>query len=122
MRIAVAAETGADLEGPICRHFGQAGHFVLVDCEDGLIQHSESVPNPFFGEHKHGQIPRFLQKAGVDAVLSGGMGAGAIKMFGRLGITPVTGAQGSVRETVELFLAGSLAGSAPCADSVTHHH
>lgn len=122
MRIAVAAETGTGLDGPICSHFGQAGHFVLVDCEDGFIQQSTSLPNPFAGAHKHGQIPRFLHEAGADAVLTGGMGSGAIKMFGRLGMTPVTGATGSVRETVELFLAGSLTGSAPCADSVAHHH
>ena len=122
MRIAVAAENGSGLEGPTCQHFGHAGHFVLVDCEGGVIQHSKSLPNPFAAEHQPGQIPQFLHEQGVDAVLSGGMGARAIDLFRRWGVDPVTGAQGSVRDSVELFLAGSLAESAPCADSVAHGH
>ena len=88
MRIAIAAETDHGLDGPTSSHFGQAAHFVLVDCEGGQIMDSRSVPNPFAGAHKHGQIPRFLKQEGIDAVLSGGMGAGAIAMFQRLGVTP----------------------------------
>ncbi len=122
MRIAIAAETDHGLDGPTSSHFGQAAHFVLIDCEGGQIMDSRSVPNPFAGAHKHGQIPRFLKQEGIDAVLSGGMGAGAITMFQRLGVTPVTGASGTVREAIERHLAGSLTGAAPCADSVSHHH
>jgi len=122
MRIAVAADAGGGLDGPICPHFGKAREFILVDCTDGAIERWRSVENPFADGHRHGEIPLFLHEAGVHSVLSGGMGAGAITMFQRLGMTPVTGAHGSVQHSVELYLSGALGAAAPCADSVAHRH
>jgi predicted Fe-Mo cluster-binding NifX family protein len=121
MLIAVAAESDQGLDAPVSPHFGQAPVFALVDCHAGRIVDARPLANPYLGEHRHGQIPQLLADAQAQAVLSGGMGAGAIRMFVRLGITPATGAAGSVREAVEEYLRGHLSTASPCADSVAHH-
>jgi predicted Fe-Mo cluster-binding NifX family protein len=55
-------------------------------------------------------------------MLSGGMGGRAVAFFQQYGIQPVTGALGTVRQSVELFLSGQLTGTAPCPESVEHGH
>lgn len=121
MLVAVAAGSDQGLDAPVSQHFGQASAFALVECLEGRIVGARSLPNPYLGEHRHGEIPRLLADAQAQVVLSGGMGAGAIRMFVRLGITPATGATGSVSEAVEEYLAGRLVDAQPCADSTAHH-
>jgi hypothetical protein len=40
--------------------------------------------------------------------------------FEQFGIQPVTGAAGTVRQSLERFLGGALEGAAPCRESVEH--
>ena len=53
---------------------------------------------------------------------SPGMGRRAIMFFQQYGIEGVTGAYGSVRQSVESYLGGQLTGAEPCKESQQHHH
>jgi predicted Fe-Mo cluster-binding NifX family protein len=55
-------------------------------------------------------------------MISGGMGGRAIEFFRNYKIGVSTGAAGTVRQTLERYLAGELNEAAPCAESVAHGH
>jgi hypothetical protein len=55
-------------------------------------------------------------------MLTGGMGGRAIMFFQQFGIEGVTGAYGTVRQSVERYLGGQLKGAAPCKESEEHGH
>jgi predicted Fe-Mo cluster-binding NifX family protein len=55
-------------------------------------------------------------------MLTGGMGGRAIMFFQQFGIEGVTGAYGTVRQSVERDLGGQLKGAAPCKESEEHGH
>jgi len=55
-------------------------------------------------------------------MLSGGMGGRAVTFFRQYGIEPVTGAAGTVGQSIAKYLSGALTGTAPCDESVDHGH
>jgi predicted Fe-Mo cluster-binding NifX family protein len=122
MRIAVSADNKNGLESVISPHFGRCPHFVLVDLDDHDVREVREVDNPYFGHHQPGQVPAFIHSLGADVMLSGGMGGRAIMFFQQFGIEGVTGAYGSVRQSVERYLGGQLKGAAPCKESEEHGH
>jgi predicted Fe-Mo cluster-binding NifX family protein len=117
MRIAVSTETNAGLDAPVAGHFGRCPFYALVDLQDGQISSVQTVANPYFPEHAPGVIPQFIHSQGAHVMLTGGMGYRAVNFFEQFGIQPVTGASGTVRQTLEAFLNGQLAGAAPCHES-----
>ncbi|MGC8780248.1 MAG: NifB/NifX family molybdenum-iron cluster-binding protein [Anaerolineae bacterium] len=122
MRIAVSTETNAGLDAPVAGHFGRCPFFTLIDLEGEQVQAVQVVANPFFPNHEPGQVPAFIYRQGVQAMVTGGMGSRAAAFFEQYGIRPVTGAAGTVRQAVEAFWRGELGGWAPCSDSVAHGH
>ncbi len=122
MRIAVSADNSDGLESIVSPHFGRCPYFVLVDVLGQEVQGVASLENPYYGAHQPGQVPAFISSQGVNVMLTGGMGQRAIMFFDQFGIQPVTGAAGSVRQSLERFLGGALQGAAPCRESVSHAH
>jgi predicted Fe-Mo cluster-binding NifX family protein len=116
MLIAVSAETDAGLDAPVAGHFGHSPYFTLVEVtpEGGEIGSTRTVANPHYPNHEPGAIPAFIHSQGVQLMLIGGMGAHATGFFQQYGIQPVTGAEGTVRQAVEAFMQGRIAGHAPC--------
>jgi predicted Fe-Mo cluster-binding NifX family protein len=53
-------------------------------------------------------VPEFIQSHGADVMLSGGMGRRAISFFEQYGIQVGTGANGTVRTTLENYFGGQL--------------
>jgi predicted Fe-Mo cluster-binding NifX family protein len=122
MRIAVSANENNGLDSAIGAHFGRCPYFVLVDVEGEAVTAVQTIDNPYYSQHQPGQVPGFIQSQKADVMLSGGMGGRAVTFFQQYGIEPVTGASGTVRQSVESFLGGQLTGTAPCAESVEHGH
>ncbi|MCL6431519.1 MAG: NifB/NifX family molybdenum-iron cluster-binding protein [Anaerolineae bacterium] len=122
MRIAVSADDARGLDAAVSPHFGRCPYYVLVDVDEGRISSTRVVANPFYGQHRPGQVPAFIQSQGADVMLTGGMGARAMSFFEECGIEAVTGAAGSVRHALEDYLAGRLRGAAACGESVEHGH
>jgi predicted Fe-Mo cluster-binding NifX family protein len=122
MRIAISSSENKGLDSAIGAHFGRCAYFVLVDVEEGEVQAVQTIDNPYYRQHQPGQVPGFIRTQDADVMLSGGMGGRAVTFFQQYGIQPVTGAAGTVRQSVERYLSGELTGTAPCAESVEHGH
>ena len=69
MKIAVTYENGQ-----VFQHFGHCEQFKLYDAADGAVTSSQVVSAVGSG---HGALAGFLQSHGVDALICGGIGAGA---------------------------------------------
>ncbi|MFP3895849.1 MAG: NifB/NifX family molybdenum-iron cluster-binding protein [Anaerolineales bacterium] len=122
MRIAISADDKNGLDSTISPHFGRCPYFIIVDVENHDIEQVLQVENPYYGAHRPGQVPEFIEEQGADVMLTGGMGARALQIFSQYGIEPVTGAMGTVRMSLEQYLGGELEGATSCATSQTHEH
>jgi Mrp family chromosome partitioning ATPase/predicted Fe-Mo cluster-binding NifX family protein len=110
MKIAVASENKM-----VTEHFGHCEGFMIFDTENGKIVKSELIPNP---GHKPGFLPNFLHDKGVNVIISGGMGGGAIEIFNEKNIEVITGAKGNAEDAVINYLKGELKSTG----SVCHEH
>ncbi len=122
MRIAISADSDRGLESVVSPHFGRCPYFVLVDLEGREVKEVQNIANPFYGNHRPGQVPGFIHQQGANVMLTGGMGSRAIAFFQQYGIEAITGAYGTIRTALEQYLSGELRGAAPCAESVEHGH
>jgi predicted Fe-Mo cluster-binding NifX family protein len=122
MRVVVSADSKNGLDSVVSPHFGRCPHFVLVDLDDHDVREVHEVDNPYFGRHQPGQVPAFISSLGANVMLTGGMGGRAIMFFEQFGIEGVTGAYGTVRQSLERYLGGELRGAAPCKESQEHGH
>ncbi len=113
MKIAVASEKTI-----VAGHFGHCENFNIYDTENGKIVKEESIPNP---GHKPGFLPNFLNDMGVNVIISGGMGGGAIDIFNEKGIEVIVGATGDSKTAVENYLAGNLKSTGSVCDKHEHH-
>lgn len=110
MKIAVASD-GTQVSG----HFGHCEAFHIFETDAGQVLREERVANP---GHRPGFLPQFLHEQGVNVIVSGGMGGGAVDLFRENGIEVVTGAAGEAREVVSMYLQGQLKSNG----SVCHEH
>lgn len=122
MRIVVTADNKQGLDSIVSPHFGRCPHYIVVDVEGHNVTGIQEVDSPFYGHHEPGQVPGFIHSLGTDVMLAGGMGGRAIMFFEQYGIEGVTGAYGTVRQSVERYLGGQLKGAAPCKESQEHGH
>ncbi|MCR5665206.1 MAG: NifB/NifX family molybdenum-iron cluster-binding protein [Eubacterium sp.] len=99
----------------IWAHFGHCENFMIYDEEGGKIVGEESVANP---GHRPGFLPNFLADRGVNVMISGGMGGGAVDIFNSRNVEVILGAQGDAREAVEAYLRGELKSTG----SICHEH
>ncbi|MDD4842900.1 MAG: NifB/NifX family molybdenum-iron cluster-binding protein [Anaerotignum sp.] len=110
MKIAVAC-----MGGLVAQHFGHCESFNLFDTENGKITEAKKVANP---GHKPGFLPNFLGDLGVEIIISGGMGGGAVEIFNERNIEVIVGAEGDAKQAVESYLKGELKSTG----SVCHDH
>jgi predicted Fe-Mo cluster-binding NifX family protein len=122
MRIAISVENNGGMDATICGHFGHSPFFALVDLAGRHVTALQTVPNPHHPQHMPGAIPLFIHGQGAEVMLTGSMGARAISFFQQSGVQPVTGANGTVRQAIEQYLSGQLAGTTPCRESASHCH
>jgi predicted Fe-Mo cluster-binding NifX family protein len=112
--VAVASEDDRGLSAEVAMHFGRCPFYTLVEVEEGRTLTSRTVPNPHFGQHQPGVMPRFIHGLGAQVILAGGMGPRALQLFQGFGMDVVTGAIGRVDKVVEAYLNGSISGIVPC--------
>jgi len=122
MRIAVSADNNNGLDSVVSPHFGRCPHFVLVDVAGQEIERVSAIDNPYYGRHEPGQVPAFIHSYDVDVMLTGGMGGRAVAFFRQFDVEPVTGAAGTVRQSLERYLGGTLRGAEGCRESHEHGH
>lgn len=100
MKISVAC-MGRQVGG----HFGHCENFTIFEAEGDKITSENSIPNP---GHRPGFLPNFLGDRGVEVIIAGGMGGGAVDIFNGRGIEVIVGAEGDARAAVESYLRGEL--------------
>jgi predicted Fe-Mo cluster-binding NifX family protein len=122
MRVAISADSREGLDSVVSPHFGRCPYFVLVDLDGQSVTAVDAMDNPFYAQHQPGQVPGFIHQQGANVMLTGGMGGRAISFFEQYGIEAVTGASGTVRHALNVFLGGGLTGAAPCLESQQHGH
>ena len=113
MKIAVTYDNGN-----VFGHFGHTEEFKIYDVEDGKVVGSEVVPTNGSG---HGALAGFLKERGVDTLICGGIGGGAIAALAEAEIAVYGGVTGNADKAVETFLSGSLAYD-PNAKCSGHEH
>ena len=100
MKIAVTYE-----DGQIFQHFGHTKQFKIYDTADGKVTQAAVMDTDGAG---HSALAEFLQKAGVSALICGGIGGGARTALEGLGIVIYGGVAGEADRAVEALLAGNL--------------
>lgn len=113
MKIAVASE-----KEMVTSHFGHCENFNIYEAEGSKIVKSESIQNP---GHRPGFLPNFLNDMGVNVIISGGMGQGAVEIFNEKGIEVITGAEGKAKKAAEDYLKGSLKSTGSICNEHQHH-
>ena len=108
MRVATTYDNGN-----IFMHFGRSEQFKIYDIQDGKVLNEQVVGT---GGTGHGALAGLLANGGVDTLICGGIGGGAINALTQAGITVYAGAQGNCDACVEALIAGTLAqtGEATC--------
>ncbi len=117
MRIAFSCDDDRGLDAIMAYHFGRCPYFVLVDVDGNEIARVQSIPNPYYGRHAPGVVPKFIHDQGAEVMITGGMGSRAVAFFEQFGVQVVTGGAGSVRQVLERYLHGELSGAEPCGQS-----
>ena len=107
--------------GEIFQHFGHTQQFKVYEVEDGKIVASQIIGSNGAG---HGALAGLLSQGGIDVLICGGVGGGAINALGQAGIEVYAGAAGSPDAAVEALLTGALpkVGEATCHSNHAHSH
>lgn len=119
MKIAFPTEQDNGLKSQVYGHFGSAGYFIIVDTDSDaheVISNSNRV-------HEHGQCQPLaaLGQNTVDAVVVGGIGAGALYKLNSGGVKVYRAVEGSVRENLSLIKSGNLPIFDPGQTCQGHH-
>lgn len=100
MKIAVTYENGM-----VFGHFGHTAEFKIFEVVDGKVVSSKVVDTNGSG---HGALAGFLMQRGVDTLICGGIGGGAINALSNAGIKVYGGVSGDVDTAVNDFILGRL--------------
>jgi len=101
MKLCFPVESDKGLESKVYGHFGTAPVFIVIDTETNT---SETINNQDLG-HVHGMCNPIKALNGkiVDAVIVGGIGAGAINKLHAMGIKVYRACEGTARDNMDSF-------------------
>ena len=106
MKVCFAVQENEGFESTVYNHFGSAPLFIMVDTDsDGA-----TVVDNKDKDHVHGACNPIMAIGGsdIDAVVVGGIGAGAIRGLNSRGIKVYRSVAPSVRENLDLLKTGKL--------------
>ena len=99
-------------------HFGHCKYFTVFELDsDNRVVAREKVDSPE-GCGCKSNIASQLSAMGVQVMLAGNMGQGAVKVLDRNGIRVLRGCQGKIEDVVQAFAEGRLMDSGEGCD---HH-
>ena len=118
MKLCFPVKIDNGLESIVFNHFGSSPLFVLIDTE---TNETGVINNQDLG-HTHGMCNPFKALNGkiVDAIIVGGIGAGAIKKLNSMGIKVYRASDDTIRKNIDLFENNSLP-ELSINDACTHH-
>ena len=106
MKVCFPVESNKGLDSVVYGHFGSAPMFVVYDTETNELT---TISNQNLG-HEHGMCNplKALDGKSVDAIVVGGIGAGAINKLNTLGIKVYKAGEGTIKSNISLFQNNSL--------------
>lgn len=106
MKICFPVESDQGMDSVVYGHFGSAPFFAVFDTAARTV---ETIVNRDLG-HVHGMCNplKALDGPAVDAIVVGGIGAGAVMKLNTMGIKVYRAACGTVADNIGLFGAGEL--------------
>ncbi len=101
MKICLPVEKDEGLESVVFGHFGSAPAFLIIDLD---TRESKTVINQN-AVHAHGACSPIAALGGqqVDAILTGGIGGGALAKLNAAGIEAYQAIKGTVKDNIEAF-------------------
>lgn len=94
-------------DGRIDDHFGHCHHYTIYTIDAKQIVNTEKLPSPEGCGCKSG-IAADLQKMGVEVMLAGNMGDGALNKLAAHGIKVIRGCKGDIGTVVRSYIAGFI--------------
>jgi len=106
MKVCFAVQEDQGIDSTVYGHFGSAPVFVVVDTE---LQKTVTVNNRDLN-HVHGACSPIKAIGGqdIEAVVVGGIGAGAIRGLNAAGIKVYGSVKETVKENLDLFIENKL--------------
>jgi predicted Fe-Mo cluster-binding NifX family protein len=106
MKVGFAVQTNQGIESKVYDHFGSAPAFIIVDTEGKEVL---TVNNKDL-HHVHGACNPIMALDGrsVEAMVVGGIGAGAINKLNAMGVKVYAAAAPTVKENLDLLIGNRL--------------
>lgn len=101
MKIGFAVQVNEGIESVVYGHFGSAPGFIIVDTEQNQVLGLDNKNM----HHEHGACNPIMALNGIriDAMVVGGIGAGALMKLNTMGIKVYGAGAMTVKENIELF-------------------
>lgn len=115
----VVPTNGNDLDSVICKSFGRAKRFLVVDLETSEFDVVENTQNYEASQGAGIQSAQSAIKAGADTIITVHCGPKAYKVLLESGVKIYEGAEGTVIANVEEYKHGTL-GIMKCANVESH--
>jgi predicted Fe-Mo cluster-binding NifX family protein len=106
MKICFPAQKNDGLDSAVYNHFGSAPIFVVVDTDTDNV----TAINNRDQHHTHGACNpmKALDNQKVDAIVVGGIGAGALNRLNQMGIIVHRSQASTIRENLAMFASKTL--------------
>ncbi|MCR5762442.1 MAG: NifB/NifX family molybdenum-iron cluster-binding protein [Treponema sp.] len=117
MKIAITFDKDS---GNVFQHFGKTQFFKIYEIEGGKVVSSDVIDN---GGNGHHALPPYLKSLGVETLILGNRGQGAVDAIAASGLKEIPGITGSADVAADLFAKGELKGNfdAKCDHHGEHH-
>ena len=119
MKICFPVSANKGLDSPVYNHFGSAPMFLLVDAEQRSV--AEEVNRDIHHQHGACRPLRALGGQAVDAIVVGGIGAGALSGLNQSGLKVYQAAAGTIAENLDRLLKQELVELTPAQTCGGHH-
>ena len=106
MKIGITS-TGENLDANVDQRFGRCKYFIIVDT-DSMKFEVLSNENAMASGGAGIQTAQTIANKGVEAVVTGNVGPNAFQTLSAAGIRVFTGANGTIKESVEQYKKGEL--------------
>lgn len=106
--------------GNVFQHFGHTQFFKIYEISEGKVTGSEVIDNGGFGHH---DLAVYLKNLGVEVLILGNRGQGAIDALNNAGLKQYAGVTGSADDAALAFARGTLVHNedAKCDHNHEHH-
>ncbi len=106
MKICFPVQNDNGMESTVYNHFGSAPVFVVIDTDTNNVTSINNRDQ----HHSHGACNpmKALDNQEVDAIVVGGIGAGALTRLNQMGITVHRSHGANIRENLTMLQANSL--------------